>query len=163
MGANQHSNPWTADEDAKLTELHAAGKSLHAIATDMGRSKSTVNDHAAQLGISFDRSRTAKAAQAVVADNKLRRARLIGTLYDRAEELLEQIVQPHLVFNFGGKDNSYEERQVDRPPTADIRNLMQSASIAMQRAVDLENVDAVTATDLPAVDAWIEAMTGGTG
>lgn len=134
--------PWTPAEDTILRALHEAGRSLHSIAAEMGRSKDTISKKAAALGLTWDRSRTAAAAQAVVIDNKARRALLVGTLYTRAEELLAQITEPHTVFNFGGKNNSYNEHLLDRPPTGDIRNLMQSASIALQRAVHLEQVDA---------------------
>lgn len=153
--------PWTPAEDTTLRALHESGRSLHSIAAEMSRSKDTISRKASALGLTWDRSRTAAAANAVVVDNKARRALLVGTLYTRAEELLAQITEPHLVFNFGGKENDYNERLLDRPPTGDIRNLMQSASIALQRAVDLENVDATSNNELPAVDAWIAAMTGG--
>lgn len=152
--------PWTPAEDTILRALHEAGRSLHAIAKEMGRSKDTISKKAAALGLTWDRTRTAAAAQAVVVDNKARRVALTATLYTRAEEFLQQITEPHLVFNFGGKENDYNSRLLDRPPTGDIRNLMQSASIALQRARDLENVDA-NGADLPAVDAWLNAMTSG--
>ena len=159
--ANGH-RPWTPDEDTRLRELHGQGQALHTIARTMGRSKDTISRKAQALGLSWSRERTAAAAQAVAVDNRARRQAIIATLYTRVEEFLEQVTLPHLVFSFGGKDNTYEERLLDRPPTGDIRNLMQSASIALQRARDLEELDAVD-NGLPAVDAWLEYMTGGDG
>lgn len=133
--------PWTPAEDTILRALHESGRSLHAIAKEMGRSKDTISRKAAALDLSWDRTRTAAAAQAVVVDNKARRVALTATLYTRAEDLLAQMTEPHLVFNFGGKENDYNERLLERPPTGDLRNLMQSASIALQRAVHLEQID----------------------
>lgn len=71
--------PWTPDHDQQLTDLHATGKSLHAIAKEMGRAKSTVSVAAERLGLSWDRSKVAKATQAKVLDARARRAAAVET------------------------------------------------------------------------------------
>ncbi len=48
--------PWTDTDDTTLRQLHAAGKSLHAIAGDLGRSKAVVSRYAKQAGLSWDRA-----------------------------------------------------------------------------------------------------------
>jgi hypothetical protein len=135
----------TQAERDEILRLHAAGKSRNDIMRATGRSAHIVTKTVKDAGLSFDRTgQVAAATAARQADNKARRAQLVSRLYDRAEEFLEQVDKPHVVFNFGGKDNTYEERTLDRPPTPDIRNLIQSASIALQRAADLEAIDADT-------------------
>lgn len=76
---------------------------------------------------------TAAATAARVADMRQRRLDFADRLLEEAEGLVDQIHQPHIVFNIGGKDNTYTEHLLDRPPTSDIRNLMQSAAIAFDR------------------------------
>ncbi|MBW0254961.1 hypothetical protein [Cellulomonas sp. PS-H5] len=43
--------PWTNAEDARLRELHAAGRTLGGAAQEMGRAKATVSRHATLLGL----------------------------------------------------------------------------------------------------------------
>ncbi len=50
--------------------------------------------------------------------------------------------KPHLVFNFGGKDNTYEEHLLQSPPTGDLKNLMVSAATAIDKHIVLERHDA---------------------
>ncbi|MET7518106.1 hypothetical protein ABZS88_32490 [Streptomyces sp. NPDC005480] len=53
-----------------------------------------------------------------------------GTLTVAAERLTEQMRQPAKIYNFGGKDNTYEERDVDEPPTMDKKALIIAATAA---------------------------------
>lgn len=48
------------------------------------------------------------------------------------------------MFSFGGKDNVYRERILDRAPTGDLRNLMTSAAIAFDKHLLAERHDADT-------------------
>ncbi len=64
---------WTDEEGERLTELHAEGKSLHFIAMSLAVEGVGVDAREA-AHLSFDRTRTAKAAEAVHVDNKARRA-----------------------------------------------------------------------------------------
>jgi transposase-like protein len=133
--------PWTDTDQARLLELHAAGQSLHSIAKQLGRSKETISRKATAAGLTWDRTRTAAAAQAVTIDNKARRAALESKLLAKADDLINAIDSPFLAFSFGGKDNTYNEHHLDRPPTSDIRNLMQSAGIAIDRSLKLADHD----------------------
>jgi len=153
---------WTTQQDQQLTDLHAAGLSLRVCATRMGRSTSGVSDHAKRIGLSWDRSKTKAATDARVADNKARRAALESTLLVKADQLIAQIDAPHVVFNFGGKDNTYEEHLLKKPPTSDIRNLMQSAGIAIDRSLKLADHDGTGGDNAAAVDRWLTFMTGET-
>lgn len=129
--------------DAILDDVRAGGMSVRAIADKHQVSRSTVSTYAKAAGIDggFDRSKTAAATAARVVDLAARRAEVSELLLTKARDLVEQIDEPHLVFNIGGKDNTFTGRTLDKPPTGDIRNLMQAASTALQRHIELDKFD----------------------
>ena len=133
---------WTDEESTRLTELHAAGKSLSFIATDMQRSKETISRHSDRLGLSFDRGVTAKAAEAKHVDNKARRAALEERLLIEADKVIDQMWAKTLVFSFGGKDNTYEEHTLDRPTYSDQKAIVQTAATALNAANKLHEMNA---------------------
>lgn len=51
-----------------------------------------------------------------------------------AMELLKARNDKYLVYNFGGKDNTYEEHTLERPPVDVIRNAVTTAGIAFDKA-----------------------------
>lgn len=89
--------------------------------------RTIARDH--ELGDAWSRraEHTAAATGARVAEMRTRRFDLADRLLEETEELLDQVHEPHLVFSFGGKENTYEEHVLQRPPTGDIRNLVQAA------------------------------------
>lgn len=128
---------------AILADIETGEKGRNQIAREHEVSQSTVSLIAQDAGLrdAFDRTTTKHATAAVTADNKARRAAISARLLTKASEFLDQIDSPHLVFNFGGKDNTYEERELDRPPTGDMRNLMTCAAIALDKHVVLDKHD----------------------
>lgn len=136
--------PWT--EDTELRELHAAGHTLGDIAKRLDRSRSTISHHAKRLGLVWDRAgtRTAAATAAKIADARTRRAQLAAALLDDAERLRAQMWAPTIVFNFGGKDNDYNQRELPEPPHGDKLKIMQAVGIAVDRVlkIDLHDADA---------------------
>ena len=151
---------WTSDDDAELTRRHGNGESLHSIAKAMGRAKATLSAKAAGLGLSWEREQVAKAARAHAVDAKARRAALQVALLEDAERLRTQLWEQATVFNFGGKDNTYAEHTLDKPPYADQLKIMQATGIAVDRSLKLADYDN-TSSAPAAVDAWLEHMTGG--
>ncbi|GAB3213310.1 hypothetical protein GCM10027294_43670 [Marinactinospora endophytica] len=146
--------------DAIIADLRAGGHSCRSLADKHGVAFSTVSAIAkAEVPGAFDRTRTAKAAHARAADGKVRRAALRERLLDRAAELIDATDQPYRVYAFD-RDGRYHEHERPRPPAGEIRNLMTSAAIAIDKYTRLEAIDNDD-RDLPAVDAWINAMTGG--
>ena len=114
------------------------------------------------IGINKDaRARTKNATKATVADNAARRAALASRMLTEAEHALDAIYEPCMVFNFGGKDNSYNERQIARPTIADQRNLMIIAATAVDKHKVLDQYDS-DAAGAAAVDVWLKMMTGAT-
>ncbi|HZE37763.1 MAG TPA: hypothetical protein VE172_03040 [Stackebrandtia sp.] len=144
---------------AIIADIAAGKKSAHQIAREHGVAQSTISRIAGQEGLSFDRSATKDATEAKVADSKARRAEISRKFLEKADKLLDQMDAPHLVFNFGGKDNDYNERVLDKPPTADLRNLMTSAAIAFDKHMAADKHDNDD-QGLAAVDAWLRSMLG---
>lgn len=119
--------------------LIRAGKGRNEIARELGISAASVTG-IAPAG-SFDRSATRAATEAHKADLGEIRARVARKMIEKSEQLLDMIDQPHVVFSFGGRDNTFASEVLDRPPTADIRNLMTSAAIGAQRSLELTRFD----------------------
>lgn len=130
--------PVEADVRARAIELIQAGMPRNAIARELQIAPSSVSAIARDEGLTFDRAtQTASATAARQHDLKVRRLELIDELMSKAADHLVAIDQPFLAFNFGGKENTYEEHTLDRPPTGDILNLHRAASIAMKDAREL--------------------------
>lgn len=89
-----------------------------------------------------------------------RRARLAERFIEAAEKALDDMRSTQWkVFNFGGKDNTFEMRVIDCVPTADQRNLMIIAATAVDKHKILDQYDA-DARDADAVTAWIAGLSG---
>lgn len=142
-------NRWIANlHDPVLRRHHAAGHSLRRTAGEMGFGLQTISDHAKEIGLSWDQaSKTQAAANARNATAKDRRARIQLGLLEDAEKLRSQIFAPTLVYNFGGKDNDYNERMMDEPPHADKLRIMQAVGIAVDKSLKLAEHDSTGAEE----------------
>jgi hypothetical protein len=136
--------PWSPEEDGRLRELVTAGISQAEIARRLGRSPGSVAGRKARLGIQSDRGPVIAATRARVIDAKARRAALEVALLEDAEEMRRRMFAPTLVYNFGGKDNTYAEATVNEPPHADKLKLMQATGIAIDRSLKISEHDADT-------------------
>lgn len=128
---------------AILTDTRAGTKSRAQIARDHDVSPQTVGNlaKAANITDAFSRLQTKNATEAAVVDSRARRAMIAARMLTKAVELLDQMDQPHIVFNIGGKDNIYTEHTMSRPPTADLRNLMVTAATAVDKHLALDRHD----------------------
>lgn len=133
---------------------------LNQLAREFGVSPDTISRIAKTEGVTFERTATKNATAAKQADNAARRAELSQRLLDRAVEALGQMDSEFLVFNFGGRDNTYAEHRLDRPPTGDLRNLMTVAAIAVDKHLAIERHDSDGGEGLAAVDAWLRHTLG---
>lgn len=130
--------PVEADVRARAIELIGSGLPRNAIARELEIAPSSVSKIATEEGLSFDRAnQTASATAARQHDMKVRRLELIDELMSKAADHLVAIDQPFLAFNFGGKENTYEEHTLDRAPTGDLLNLHRAASLALKDAREL--------------------------
>lgn len=146
--------------DTVITAILAsidAGKNRNEVAREHGVSPSTVSRTAAANGRSFDRSKTKNATEAKKADNAALRASTSRRLLVKANELLDQMDAPHVAFHFGGKDNTYCEKRMERPPVTDLRNLMTAAAVAVDKHLVIEKHDN-SGESHAAVDAWLSEM-----
>jgi len=145
---------------AILRDIKADGAKRNEIARKHGVSPGTVTGIAKTAGITdaFDRSSTKRATEAAVADNAEWRAATSRRFLGKCNDLLDQMDVPHLVFAFGGKENTYNEHQLDRPPTGDLRNLMVSAATAFDKHLAAERHAAGDESGVAAVDAWLRGM-----
>jgi hypothetical protein len=152
--------PWTPQQDQQLRDLHAQGLSQAECGRQLGISNRRVSEHSKVLGLSWDRSKTKAATQARVADNKARRAELEAGLLADAARLRAQLWAPTIAFNFGGKDNTYEEHPLDQPIYADQLKIMQATGVAVTHSLKLADHDGTGGDNAAAVDRWLTFMTG---
>jgi hypothetical protein len=129
--------PIPAEFHARFRELHADGCGRNRIARELGFPSVQISRTAEYLGLTFDRSRIQAATEARLADLAERRSLLAEDLIGDAEKLRTQIWQPHLYWDWGGKDHDYDEKLADEPTPGDKRALMATAATAIDRALKL--------------------------
>lgn len=139
--------PWTDADTARLRELHGQGKSLHQIAAEMDRSKSTISRHADRASLTWDRTSTATATQALVADNRARRAALVHRAYTRAEHVLDRLEAATFTTLVPCGPGQQEAQSLDFVPPQEERSLAQAVSTYLASAARLEAIDSDAGTD----------------
>jgi hypothetical protein len=141
--------PITEAERRRIADLHAAGKSRNAIATDLGRSGRTISKICAEHDppLTFERTRTAAATAAKKADGAARRAQLQLDALDSAGRLMGQMFSPTKVYNFGGKENDYNEVTHDEPPFRDKRDIATAIKALADTALKLAEYDKATGNE----------------
>lgn len=153
--------PVTDQDYADVQRLHAQGLGRNAICKQLGRSGRTVSRIAAELGLSFDRAgATAVATKVKKANAAERRAEIQVGALEAAQKLLGQMFSPAKVYNFGGKENTYEEMGHNEPPFRDKRDIASAISALAATALKLAEFDKADA-NTTGVDAWLAAMTQG--
>lgn len=154
--------PFTDREREQVAALHAQGHGRNAISRETGIHNRRVSAIAAELGLSFVRggARTAAATEARKADAATRRSEIEAAALDAAQRLLGQMFSRALVYNFGGKENTYESTTLEEPPFGDKRAIATSVQALMQTALKIAEHDRADAS-VSGVDAWLDAMTGG--
>ncbi|GAA1207311.1 helix-turn-helix domain-containing protein [Microbacterium maritypicum] len=126
----------------RARELYDQQLSCNAIARELGCAASTVSRWAKAAGLSFDRSKTAAAVAAHTVDLAAGRIRLAEKMLAASEDMLDVIDGPYEVYNFGGKDNTFESRVLDSAPVEVRRNVITTAGITfdkLTRIVEREN------------------------
>jgi transposase-like protein len=117
----------------RAQELFDQGLGCNAIARELGVAASTVSKWAKDSKRSFDRAQVAAANQAHRVDLAAGRIRLAEKMLAAAEAMLDDIDEPYLVYNFGGKDNTYEEHELDTAPVEVRRNIITTAGITFDK------------------------------
>jgi len=130
-----------------------------------GVSEGTVRNIAKSIGMpscapdEASREGVKNAIEQAKLNSAARRTSLASRLLDVAERALDDMGRSALVFNFGGKNNTYAERVIEKPTFADQRNLMIIAATAIDKHRILDQYDAVAAR-ASAFDQWLETMAG---
>lgn len=125
--------PISDEVKAEVLRLHALDTSRNEIARITGIGASTVTRIVKEAGGEFDRAMTKRATEARAVDMAALRLRLAEKMADRSEKMLDRLDDPYLVYNFGGKDNDYNEHTLDRPPVEVERNAVVTAGIAFDK------------------------------
>lgn len=155
-------SPVTDKIRARVIELGRTGEwSRNAIAKDVGLSGATVSKicREAQPPVTFDRSAIRAATEAKVFDAKARRARLAEGVLDDADEIRKRLFAQLTVKTTDG-NGMVVEYQVD-PSARDWKDAATALGIMIDKHLVLARADSDD-RDLPAVDAWLVAMMGGT-
>jgi hypothetical protein len=122
----------------QIRALHAADIPRNEIARQLGIGTRTVSVYATRLGLTFANAEMTETATRVrKAQLAARRMDLAEALQEDAERLTEQMWEPAVVYSFGGKDNTYEKRDVDEPPADAKKSLMSAAGMAIDRSLKL--------------------------
>lgn len=141
----QGRRPWTSNDDRRTRELHAMGMTLTATARELGRETSVVSRHANRMGLTFapaqPTAQTAAAREAAREIRRQRRAKLIEGLEEDMVRLRAQLFEETEVFNFGGKDNTFETATIPEPTHADKLKLIQAIQTAGGAIEKLERID----------------------
>lgn len=121
------------DQKARVLALHAAGHARNEIARRIGISAGSVTNICRDAGLTFDRSETKQATEARQVDLAAGRIRLAEKMLAASEDMLDRIDDEYLVYNFGGKENDYNEHLLESAPVEVRRNIITTAGITFDK------------------------------
>lgn len=121
------------DQKAQVRALHAEGLARNEIARRTGIAAGSVTNICRAEGLTFDRSETKHATEARQVDLAAGRIRLAEKMLAASEDMLDTIDGPYEVYNFGGKDNTFEQRTLDSAPVEVRRNVITTAGITFDK------------------------------
>ncbi|MFF3497390.1 helix-turn-helix domain-containing protein [Streptomyces sp. NPDC002795] len=127
----------TDDERAEIIRLHGEGHGRNEIARLTRRSQRTVSVICAEEHLVFDVTQTEEATRHRVAQLAEKRVILADAFTDDALHLSAQVWQPATIHSFGGKEHTYNSRDLDEPLAADKRALMAAATNAAAQSLRL--------------------------
>lgn len=121
------------DQKTHVLALHAQGIARNEIARRVGISAGSVTNICRDAGLTFDRSETKQATEARAVDLAAGRIRLAEKMLAASEGMLDRIDDEYVVYNFGGKDNTFEQRTLDSAPVEVRRNVITTAGITFDK------------------------------
>ncbi|MBC6496096.1 hypothetical protein [Microbacterium sp. 4-7] len=121
------------DQKAQVLALHAEGVARNEIARRVNIAAGSVTNICRDAGLTFDRSETKQATEARAVDLAAGRIRLAEKMLAASEGMLDVIDGPYEVYNFGGKDNTFESRVLDSAPVEVRRNIITTAGITFDK------------------------------
>ncbi|GAA1395195.1 helix-turn-helix domain-containing protein [Catellatospora coxensis] len=151
----------TPEEQRQLQEMHAAGMGRNEIMRATGWSGRFVTNNCKALGLVFVRGEQVKlATEAKKADARQLRAELALNLLLDADRMRRQLFAKHTAFNFGGKENTYAEQEIDEPTPSDKRALMGAIAAAIDKSIVIDKYDSKTGEESD-FDRFLEYLSGG--
>lgn len=125
----------------KIRATHKAGiTGRNEIAKALGISPASVTGHAKHAGITFDRAATKIAVEARAIDLRARRQKLIGDLYDLADQDVALLKADTYTYRVVYKESTEVVADV-HAPSADRRNHSSAIATNLATAAKLEAVD----------------------
>jgi predicted transcriptional regulator len=126
---------------ARARTLFDNGLSCNAIAKTLGFAPSTISRWAKKESLSFDRTKTAIAVRAHTVDLAESRLLLSQKLMVSSHDAVDALDGKFLVYNFGGKDNTYEEHLLDEVPVDVREKIHRLAGVAIDKATRILEKD----------------------
>lgn len=126
------------EERERIIAEFATGKSCNEIARQFGRATTTISTIAKNVGHEFGQVNTRVAREIKAAYDDERRQRIRLETVDKAERVLAQMFEPAVVFSFGGRDNTYNEHEMDKPPPRDQRDIAQTFKTLMTVVFEID-------------------------
>lgn len=118
--------PVSPEERERILAACAEGLSCNEIAKRFGRSNNTISRIARAAGHRFAQVNALRARQINQGYTAERRANIRLSTVQVIEDRLQDFNAPTLVYNFGGKDNDYNEHTLDKPDARTMRDLAQT-------------------------------------
>lgn len=137
------------EEAERIRAAMREGKSCNAIAKEFGRSTHTVSRIARECGHKFAQMNTERAREIRKGYTAEWRAKAMRKWMKAHDMVHERLYAPTLVYNFGGRDNDYNEHELDKPDAKTIRDLMQAGHVAMRTIDAIHKADQETTTGKP--------------
>ena len=126
-------SPMNSETQERAKALFDQGMSRNAIARELDLDPATITRWAKRAGVEFDRSETEAATKAHTIDLAAGRIRLAEKMLAASEDMLDRIDDEYVVYNFGGKDNTFEQRTLDSAPVEVRRNVITTAGITFDK------------------------------
>ena len=133
------------EQRAEVLDLYDKGLNRTQIARATGILETDLTDILREEGLVLDLTRVKARNKGRLEEAAEQRSRIMRKMMNASESLLSQMDQPARVFNFGGRDNTFAEVELEAPPIADKLRLMQAAGIGVDKALALAAHDAGSA------------------
>lgn len=144
------------DERERIIAAFSSGKSCNQLAKEFGRSPQTISNIARSVGHQFGYLNAIHAHEARKAYGAEWRANARQKLADAFDDLLADLKRPALVYSFGGRDNTYNEHELEKPDAKIKRDLIAAASTTMRTINEMDKAEQGGADD-PLMQ-WIEGL-----
>lgn len=133
------------EQRAEVLDLYDQGLNRTQIARATGVDDADLTEILREEGLVLDVTKVKARNKGRLEEAAEQRSRIMRKMMNASESLLSQMDQPARVFNFGGRDNTFAEVELDAPPIADKLRLMQAAGIGVDKALALAAHDAGSA------------------